>query len=553
MQRFKLGRRISLRLGINDKICFSHKLSSPLNGPQLQEKINDLHDYYVPMDLNSDYKQRKVTAIKKLNYILNNSNRHSLQDSEYEELLLCSLTLVYYFGMKLKISMLTSKYWHWCGKRLFLKAESAFQRTMDLLQPELNEPAMKITLAFFSEVDLWPFENFVSQILEVVLYFSGGKTMIFNLMLTDIHCVLFRDVKSARHRMRVLYELLKSDNWIIDKQKLLPFVTRLLDFFAQSITKDDRVTAYGYLRKGFEVCLRRIFVRVENKHRVMIITTMLNWFSLVDMNDDDILEFSNLLDHAADLCKVGNYSDSFQPGLIEHILHNLVGSVKDSYSLVGSRLLQRLFDRQHNALYLVVPTLYYDFQQVQLKIGKYDSGDKLFLLQHRDDLHENILKAIKNHCCNSVNLKSVFSLICCITLEVPCDLSAAMIACMAMAIQDFALNGENLTANSRYWMHAIVISVMSLICWVHKAPVLYRYVNQIIERRAKEAPQLNPPLMHAYKLGHHHVTWNKPTLFFEDWELRYALWKHFQDIRPSMLKQNREKIGKKVPAMDLMN
>lgn len=98
-----------------------------------------------------------------------------------------------------------------------------------------------------------------------------------------------------------------------------------------------------------------------------------------------------------------------------------------------------------------------------------------------------------------------------------------------LIFQDFALNGKDIPDNSRYWMHAIVVSVMSLICWVHKAPVLYSYVNQIVSRRAKEAPQLNPPLMASYKILNNHVTWNKPTLFFEDWELRYGLWKHFQD------------------------
>lgn len=167
-------------------------------------------------------------------------------------------------------------------------------------------------------------------------------------------------------------------------------------------------------------------------------------------------------------------------------------------------------------------------------MGKCDSGDKLFIRQHRDQLHEYIMKAVTQHCSSTVNIKAVFSLVCCIVLEVPCGLTAATAACMVMTIQDFAINGENLTPTSRYWMHAIVVSVMSLIAWTHKAPILYRYVNQIVSRRAKEAPQLNPPLMHNYNISHHHVTWNKPTLFFEDWELRYALWKHFQEARVSL-------------------
>ncbi|KAI8430955.1 hypothetical protein MSG28_001064 [Choristoneura fumiferana] len=132
-------------------------------------------------------------------------------------------------------------------------------------------------------------------------------------------------------------------------------------------------------------------------------------------------------------------------------------------------------------------------------------SDKAFMRRHREKLHEYFIQAVMRHCENCVNLKALFAVVCCMILEVPCGLTAAAAACMMMTMQDFALNGENLSATCRYRMHAIVISVMSLICWVHKAPVLYQYVNQIIARRAKEAPQLNPPLVQNYNLGHHHL------------------------------------------------
>lgn len=336
-----------------------------LVGTDLQEKINQLHHSYMPMDLNTAFHQSKVNAIKNLDFILKHTTRKNLQDSDFQELLLCSLTLVYYFGMRIKLSRLTSRYWYWCGKRQFHKAESVFQKTMNQLHPERSETTIKITMEFFSDVNLWPFENFVGQILEVVLYFNRGKTTLFNIMLTDIHYVLFNDVTSARHRMRILYELLKSNNWIIDKQKLLPFVTRLLDFFSYSIVKgENKITAYGYLRKGFDVCLRRIFERAENNHRFLIIATMLNWFSMVRMLNDDALEFSSLLDHAAKLYKVGSYPSSFHDGVFEHVITSLVGSTNALHSLIGSRLLHRFLDRQNNAPYLLAPSIYYEFSQV---------------------------------------------------------------------------------------------------------------------------------------------------------------------------------------------
>lgn len=161
-------------------------------------------------------------------------------------------------------------------------------------------------------------------------------------------------------------------------------------------------------------------------------------------------------------------------------------------------------------------------------VGKYRSGDRSFLRLHREKIQDYFLRACKKHCHNVVNLKALYCVICILILEVPCGFSAAMATCVVMTIQDHALNGKNLAATSRYWMHCIVISIMSLICWVHKAPVLYNYVNQIIARRARDAPQLNPPLKPMYYMRYHHTTWNKPCLFLEDWELRYALWKHFQ-------------------------
>ncbi|XP_060809781.1 uncharacterized protein LOC106133776 [Amyelois transitella] len=503
---------------------------SVLKGDELQAKINELHHFYMPMDLNSAFHQSKLKAIRELDLILKNTSRQDLHEADFEELLLCALTVIYYFGMRLKLSRLTSRYWYWCGKRHFHKAEIVFQNTMALLQPERSERTIKITLHFFAFVELWPFESFVSQVLEVVLFFNGGKTILFNLMLTDIHYILFSDIKSARHRMRVLYELLNSENWIIDKQKLLPFITRLLDFFVLSITKsDNKIKAYTYLRKGFEVCLRRIFERAENQHRLMIITTMLNWFSMVNMNDEDVLEFSALLTYATELYKVGLYSESFREELFDHVLANLVGSSNRLYSLVGCHVLEKILDRKGNAVYLHVPTLYYEFSQVRLSVGEYDSGDKAFVRQYREKVHEYLLKAMKQHCSTLDNIKAIFTVICCLVLEVPCGLTAAAAAWMGMSIQSIALNCEQLADTYRYWMHAIVISIMSLICWVHKAPTLYRYVNQVISRRAKEAPQLNPPLLQYYYVAQHHITWNKPTLFFEDWELRYGLWKHFQD------------------------
>lgn len=46
--------------------------------------------------------------------------------------------------------------------------------------------------------------------------------------------------------------------------------------------------------------------------------------------------------------------------------------------------------------------------------------------------------------------------------------------------------------------------------------------------RAQWAPHLNPPLATHYDFAIHHVLWDKPELFFIDWEVRFGLWKCFR-------------------------
>lgn len=98
-----------------------------------------------------------------------------------------------------------------------------------------------------------------------------------------------------------------------------------------------------------------------------------------------------------------------------------------------------------------------------------------------------------------------------------------------MHVQETILNKTiKFKKKTIYHLHAIVISVLSYICWVHGATDFHRYVSKIIMERAQWAPHLNPPLKSEYEFATHHVLWDKSELFFNNWELRYRLWKRFR-------------------------
>ena len=64
------------------------------------------------------------------------------------------------------------------------------------------------------------------------------------------------------------------------------------------------------------------------------------------------------------------------------------------------------------------------------------------------------------------------------------------------------------------------------------------------------APHLNPPMQNMYNYARQHILWNKPDLFFEDWEVRYGLWKRFRgrqdtdDLKSTNVKTNFLKFDK---------
>lgn len=70
-----------------------------------------------------------------------------------------------------------------------------------------------------------------------------------------------------------------------------------------------------------------------------------------------------------------------------------------------------------------------------------------------------------------INLESSYTSIAIILVEVPCGFTAAAIACLAMAIQEATLEDPTIELESSHRLHATVISIFSLICWIHNATV----------------------------------------------------------------------------------
>ncbi|KOC60124.1 hypothetical protein WH47_08114 [Habropoda laboriosa] len=210
------------------------------------------------------------------------------------------------------------------------------------------------------------------------------------------------------------------------------------------------------------------------------------------------------------------------------LLMQMIASTSKITSLLGNRVIQYLLDRKENKMNFDTPKIFFKDTQFDLKIGPCFKEDKLFCKLHREILHDSLLKSIINHCSSRMNLETTYCTICLIAVEVPCGFTAAALVCLLMNLQDLTLKQSKHHTEVSYHLHATVIAVMSLLCWIHKAKVFYEYVNKIMMARAQWAPHLNPPIQSQYNFAAHHILWNKPDLFFVDWEARYGLWKCFR-------------------------
>lgn len=73
--------------------------------------------------------------------------------------------------------------------------------------------------------------------------------------------------------------------------------------------------------------------------------------------------------------------------------------------------------------------------------------------------------------CFRINLENSYTTIAILLVEVPCGFTAAAMVCLAMALQEITIKGEHFELESSHRIHATVISILSLICWIHNAKV----------------------------------------------------------------------------------
>lgn len=491
------------------------------------------------------YSQQDKT-LDKIIMIVRNATKKQLQSRHPHALVTCLLKLLLHYESVLY----TEGFCEWKRRRKFKVAQDCYYILLKSYLPEKSQEVVETVVEVIYDERLWKFETFSFEVMYSLLKvdpLSGGLIIhvIWNkLTMPEI------DVENARGIIRVLYELLDVYAWPAT-QDTVATIERILELFHASIiaqlTKicDDSSSSslqpslpqpppLASLKKGLEICLRNTMKHLSNDQLLVIVQHMCSWTVAVNTTDEFVLQYGSTLEFAAYTYQADLYEQTFTPTIFP-LLMQMVGSSSRLTSLLGNRVLQYLMDRKDNRAIFDTPRIFFEHTRFDLRVAQCHKEDRLFFKLHRELLHDSLLKSLVNHLDSRMNLEMTYCTMCLIAVEISCGFTAAALVCLAMNLQEIILQQQNNRVEVACHVHATIISIMSLICWIHKAKVFYSYVNRIVMERAQWAPHLNPPIQSQYNFALHHVLWNKPELFFVDWEVRYGLWKCFRLIDSTLI------------------
>lgn len=502
---------------------------------ELVRRISDVSESLLSIFSSTTVQQDKI--LDKITKIVRDATREQLLSHNPHVLITCILKIMLRYEDLLREDRLCE----WKRRRRFRLARDCYYVLLRTYVPEKSREVVEAIVETVYKDRLWEFETFCHEIVCSLLDVSAINGGLITHAIWDKLLETSKEdtlnVEDARGIIRVLQELLDVYEWPATEDTLTT-VDEILDFFYASIVnarptmtfsnKFSSVLFLTSLKKNLEVCLRNTIKHLPNEHLLLLVQRMCSWTVAATANDEMVLEFGSTLEYAAYTHRTGLYEQTLTPAIFP-LLMQMIGSASQLTSLLGNRVLQYLLDRNENRILFDTPRLFFEHTHSDLRIGVCRKEDRIFLKLHRESLHDNLLRSLLNHSGSRMNLEMTYCTICLIAVEIPCGFTAATLVCLVMNLQEITLQRRKVYADVKtFHIHATIISVMSLLCWIHEAKVFYSYVNKIMMERAQWAPHLNPPIQSQYSFAVHHVLWKKPELFFVDWQTRYGLWKCFR-------------------------
>ncbi|CAG9801226.1 unnamed protein product [Chironomus riparius] len=409
------------------------------------------------------------------------------------------------------------------SKQPIIKVRQRFREILSMLIVQKFDDVTDIVMNFLRDEMFC--DGFVADVFKSLWSCREQCEAILDKILNLIEeLVIVNRVNEARCIVKGLSKSIDKNLVDMSSQGL----SRLLSLYHLSVEELEPPNKLYHLKYGFENSLLKIFNVMEVEELTKLLPKFLKLtFETKFMTELALKEFALTLTHAFMRLSRNKIDENLQPEIFEFLLAAMTLNCKTKSSL-ACRYLTHLLDHFNNFDEFSTPKIFYQGTPYKIKIPS-ESAIK-FNDDHRLLIQTSLLAAIKLHGCITSNLCAIFKVICMMIVSLPSSHTFIMIITTLMQLQTFMLDEDSskFTQVDKNHIHAFIVSIMTLICWVTRAKSLTKYINEIVKVRFTVAPHLNPPLKKFYEYEDHHVLNYKAELFLDKWEIRYCLWNRYK-------------------------
>ncbi|CAH1110331.1 unnamed protein product [Psylliodes chrysocephalus] len=473
--------------------------------------VKDLHELHL----------RRKIGIQIIENLVERANPDYLTIQHVIHIIWSMISCIHHFQLRLKTE--SSGIIAWSRKREAEYCMSVYFKLLTLIKEPHQRVALNSILTFYKEGKLWEIEFGCTDMIVGLFELRPASDSIDDIIFT-IEYSTITSTQEAKYLTELLYNIVRKIKWKNIPQYILE---KFLNMMESSISpKPQEIYNYSSLRLGLENCIRNIINNLNSHDLIILIYLTINKINEYDEDEDMIFTLGKLCIHAAYKYKTNTKNAALARGPLP-IVFKLFFSQNPIKTIIALKIWHHLVDRNDNIKHFLTPKIFFQECDFKLIIKKCHNRDKAFFKRVKQIVYEIIMGSFLT-CDDKTGLENTFACVAITLVDIPCGYTASCFVTVAMSLQEYALRLTPVNRLRSHHLHATVLSILTLICYIYKAQVFYTYVLTVMEKRAEWAPHLNPPLKTHYEYAQHHILWNRPDLFFEDWEARYGLWKCFR-------------------------
>ncbi|KAG5865520.1 hypothetical protein JTB14_011578, partial [Gonioctena quinquepunctata] len=343
----------------------------------------------------------------------------------------------------------------------------SYAQLIRLFRPEMHRIILNAIITFYREGQLWEIEFACTDLIVLLLGIYINPEEGIEDILYTLETSTLVNVYEAKCLTQVLYEILKKVRWRRMSEYLM---RRLLSMLDSSIV--PKITDnYNYipLKKGLEICMRNTVGNLCNKDLMLLFYLILKKLNNRDLDEETIMCFGNLAAYAARKLRLRGSKHSILEGPLPMIFR-IFQMRKLFLMLYATRIWQSLIDRNGNHLNFLTPRLFLRDCKYNLKIKRCRDRDKAFFKRMRHLVYEISMESFMIYT-NRMGLENMYQAIALTLVEIPCGYTASCFITVAMSLQEFAFSISQNDLVRSHHLHAIILSLLTLICYIHNATV----------------------------------------------------------------------------------